>query len=73
MVMTQIEELRHISSKDFASLGMQDLAFIKPVVVNDEVGYAIHAADGTQMAVIANRDVAFAAVRQHDLQPVSVH
>ncbi|HWK46228.1 MAG TPA: DUF1150 family protein [Stellaceae bacterium] len=71
--MNQVEELRHISPKDFAALGMQDLAFIKPIVVNDEVGYAIHAADGTQMAVIADRDVAFAAVRQHDLQPVSVH
>ena len=31
------------------------------------------AADGTQIAIMADRDVAFAAVRQNDLGPVSVH
>jgi len=65
--------LRHLSSRDLAALGVQDLAFIKTVSINDEVGYAIHAADGTQMAVVENRDVAFAAVRQHGLEPLSVH
>ena len=49
------------------------MAFIKRVAVNDEVAYAIHAADGTQMALMADREVAFAAVRQHGLEPVSVH
>jgi len=71
--MTSMEALRHLSPKDLGLLGMQDLAFIKTIVVNDEIGYSIHAADGTQMAIIADRDVAFAAVRQHDLEPVSVH
>ncbi len=65
--------LRHMSSRDLAAFGMQDMAFVKRVDVNDEVGYAIHAADGTQMAVLTDRDVAFAAVRQHGLEPVSVH
>jgi hypothetical protein len=71
--MTNFEALRHISATDLAALGMQDLAFIKTVVVNDEVGFSVHAADGTPMAIISERDVAFAAVRQHDLEPVSVH
>ena len=31
------------------------------------------AADGTRMAVIPNRDLAFAVVRQNDMEPVSVH
>jgi len=35
--------------------------------------FAVHAADGTQMAVIADRDIAFAVVRQHELEPLSVH
>ena len=52
---------------------MQDLAYIKEVEVSGEHGFAIHAADGTQMAVIRDRDVAVAAVRQHDLEPLSVH
>jgi len=69
---TSIINPRHMSTRDLAAFGVQDLAFIKAVSVNDEVGYAIHAADGTQMALVNDRDVAFAAVRQHGLEPVSV-
>ena len=70
---TTITNPRHMSAHDLAAFGVQDLAFIKPVSVNDEVGYAIHAADGTQMALVGDRDVAFAAVRLLGLEPVSVH
>jgi hypothetical protein len=66
-------DFRHISSRDLAMLGMQDMAFIKSVSGEDGITYAIHAADGTQMATMTDRDVAFAAVRQHGLEPVSVH
>jgi hypothetical protein len=54
-------------------LGMADVAYIKPVVVDGDEAFAVHAADGTQMAVIADRDLAFAVVRQHELEPLSVH
>ncbi len=65
--------IRQISPKDFAVLGVQDIAFVKRVAVNDDIAYAIHAADGTQMAMMPDRDIAFAAIRQHGLEPVSVH
>ncbi len=65
--------LRQLTPQDLAALGVQDLAFVKQVAVNDDIAYSIHAADGTQMAVIADREIAFAAVRQHGLEPVSVH
>ena len=71
--MKQIEKLRHISPQEFALLGMQDLAYVKRVTVNDGAAFAIHAADGTQIAVLGDREVAFATVRQHDLEPLSVH
>jgi hypothetical protein len=72
--MYQIDQkLRQISPQEFALLGMQDVAYIRRVAVNDEVGFAIHAADGTEVAVLPSRDLAFATVRQHDLEPVSVH
>jgi len=66
-------DLRRMSSNDLALWGMQDVAFIKRVVVNDEVGWSIHAADGSHMGLAPDRDLAFAAVRQHDLEPFSVH
>jgi hypothetical protein len=65
--------MRHMSAHELALLGMQDLAYIKRVVIDGANGYAVHAADGTQIAVMADRDVAFAMVRQHDLEPVSMH
>jgi len=67
------EELRHITATDLAMLGMQDIAYVKPVMVEGTAGYAIHAADGTQMALTGDRDIAFAVVRQNELEPVSVH
>ena len=35
--------------------------------------FALHLADGRRVAVMDSRDVAFAAARQHDMEPVSVH
>jgi hypothetical protein len=71
--MNRIEWLKNITPKEFAVLGMQDMAYIKRVVVNDEPGFAIFAADGTQVALLHDQEVALATVRQHDLEPVSVH
>ena len=71
--MNTSEWMRHMSAHELALLGVQDLAYIKRVVVDGTTGYAVHAADGTQIALIPDRDVAFATVRQHDLEPLSVH
>ncbi len=35
--------------------------------------FALHAADGRRVAVLDDRDMAFVAARQHELEPVSVH
>ncbi|WP_158968963.1 DUF1150 family protein [Chachezhania sediminis] len=35
--------------------------------------YAVHDADGQQLALVADRNLAFALARQHDLTPVTVH
>lgn len=35
--------------------------------------YAVHLADGRRIAVLDDRERAFAAAVQHDLNPVSVH
>ena len=68
-----LEKYQPIPPQEFTALGMQHLAYVKPITVNDQVMFAIHAADGTQMAVLPDRHVAEAAVRQNELEPVSVH
>jgi hypothetical protein len=71
--MDRTERIKQMSANELALLGAQDLAYIKRVVVDGTFGYAVHAADGTEIAVLPDRDLAFATVRQHDLEPVSVH
>jgi len=71
--MQTTEQMRQMTTNDLAMLGMQDIAYVKPVTVEGAAGFAVHAADGTQMALIANRDLAFAVVRQNEMEPVSVH
>jgi hypothetical protein len=71
--MNVTEKLRELSPQDFALIGMQQLAYIKPTVVNGVTGFSIHAADGTQIGMAPSRDIAFAAVKQHELEPVSMH
>jgi hypothetical protein len=71
--MQTTEEVRQMTAGDLAMLGMQHIAYVKQVVVDGSPGFAVHAADGTQMALITDRDIAFAVVRQNDMEPVSVH
>ena len=72
--MISVEKYRHMSSGDFASFGLADIAYVRPVPTEDgSIAYAIHATDGRAVAVMAEREVAFAAIRQNDLEPVSVH
>lgn len=71
--MIGIEKLRHISTNDLAILGMTDVAYVKSVNGEDGVVFEIHAADGTPVAVMSERELAFATVRQHDMEPLSVH
>lgn len=35
--------------------------------------YSVHAADGERIALVGDRDIAFAAARQYEMNPVSVH
>lgn len=71
--MDQTEPITQISPQDLMILGLQEVAYLKPVVVEGKTAYAVHAADGREVAIMASRDVALAAIRQNDLEPLSVH
>jgi len=42
-------------------------------VEEDATLYSVHAASGERIALVEDRDLAFAAARQHEMNPVSVH
>ncbi len=62
-----------ISANDLAALGLENIAYVKPVTHNGNPLYAIHAADGEELHTVPSRDDAFAMVVYNDMEPVSVH
>ncbi len=66
-------DIRHLTVAQLAALGVSHLAYVKPVMVNGARAFAIHGADGTPMAVAGAEDLAFAAIRQHEMVPALVH
>ncbi len=68
-----VQVLRPLSVDEFAALGAGDIAYVKPVEVEGRTAYALHAADGHELALMADREVAFATLRQNGLEPMSAH
>ena len=66
-------DIRHISAEELAQLGMQEIAYVRPVVVDGSACFGIYAADGTPMAIAGGLDVALAAIVQHEMVPAQVH
>ena len=71
--MNSAENVREISPQDLMTLGLADLAYVKAVVQDNQEVFAIHAADGRQVAILPSRSAAETTIRQNDLEPVSVH
>jgi hypothetical protein len=65
--------------------GTDRIVYVRPVAVADlpdalreqvgelEVIYSVHGADGRQLALVADRKLAFHLAREHDFAPMSVH
>jgi hypothetical protein len=65
--------LRQLSVQDWARFGVQEIAYIRPVVVNGVPAMSIHAADGTPIGAAPTAELAIAAIEQHELAAVRVH
>jgi hypothetical protein len=68
-----VMNIRQLSQQQLMQLGVSQIAYIKPVDTDGGVAFAIHAADGTPMAIAGDREVAVAAIRQHEMVPALVH
>ncbi|MFO1173597.1 MAG: DUF1150 family protein [Paracoccaceae bacterium] len=70
---------------DFGEQHGERIVYVRPVKVADlppevraqaggrEVIWAVHGEDGEQLALVADRTLAFILARQNDLSPVSLH
>ena len=67
------------------SQGKDRIVYVREVMVDDlpdavreavgpiETVFSVHGSDGQQLALVADRKLAFFLAREHDYMPVSVH
>jgi hypothetical protein len=67
------EDVRHMSSAQLRRLGVPSVVYLRSGTLNGEVAYAIHAADGTPMAVVEDVDTAVELVCEHGMAFAAVH
>ena len=71
------QDLNLLSSGDFAMLGIHDFAYVRaipnPEDESKETIFGVFTADGTHIASFESFAVANAEIRQHDMDPRSVH
>jgi hypothetical protein len=68
-----IVNVRHITPARLRQLGVARLVYLRQGTVNGETAYAIHAADGSQVAIVEDVDVAVELVAEHGLIFATVH
>lgn len=69
----RVISVRALTPDMFGALGIGHIAYVRPIRVDGEAAFAIHAADGTRMGVAPEQAVAFAAIREHAMEPLSLH
>lgn len=67
--------LSQISPEAFKAFGIEEMAYIKPVKLNDghTTVYSVHAADGTPLSLMNEKEIARATLIQNDLAPQNIH
>lgn len=65
--------LGNLSAQDFLNVGMDQIAYIRSVTLDDHEAFAVHAADGTPISVMHSFDTAVASIKYNEMHPVTVH
>ena len=66
-------DVRQLSDVQFRSLGLQQVAYMRPATMEDgDEGCAIYAADGSLLAVVEDMETAWGAIMQNDMVPASL-
>ena len=66
-------DAHEITPDQLQRLGVSQVAYVKPVFVNGAAMFAIHGADGAPMALAEDRNLALAAILQHEMIAALVH
>jgi hypothetical protein len=67
LVNAELEELM------MAMVGLETMAYIKPIMEGELTSYVVYAADGTRLAAFETQESAYYTAVRHNLDPVSIH
>jgi len=71
--MTTTEILKQMTPEAFAALGAENTIYLRPIVQDGVVAFAVHTAAGQPIGLMESPELARAAALQHDMTLVSVH
>jgi hypothetical protein len=64
--------LRHLSAQDFLSLGVADIAYVRPIKKGQSVRFEVRAADGSVLTTLPDYEGAQAAIVNNDMHAVTL-
>jgi hypothetical protein len=67
------DDVRHMTQAQFRRLGVRSVVYLRAGLMNGEMAFAIHAADGIPMAVVEDVDSAVELACEHGMAFVAVH
>jgi hypothetical protein len=71
--MNEMSWIRELSAQDFAGLGLNQIAYVRPIEHDGQKGFAVHAANGQRLTIVPTREAAIAVIVHNELEPVTVH
>jgi hypothetical protein len=67
------EQMKKMTPEMFAHLGQNDMVYIKPVRHEGTDAFAVHAANGQELAILESWEAALTAALQNDMKPARLH
>ncbi len=68
-----VTDVRHMTPAQLQCLGVRSVAYLRAGVLDGQIAYAIHGADGARMAMVEDIDLAIELVSEHGMAFVAVH
>ena len=68
-----ITDIRHITPAQLRELGLPRVAYLRAGMLDGQLVYAIHAADGTPMAIVEDVELAIELASEHGMAFVALH
>ncbi|WP_411816010.1 DUF1150 family protein [Hyphococcus sp. DH-69] len=65
--------IRTVVARDVLDDLLDDDGELAIEVEDDDTLYSVHSSSGERIALVGSRELAFAAARQYEMNPVSVH